>query len=92
MVSAARKTRPPIAFMRVANRVWRTEAEARTKPSIDPQIPSGERMGRAASCSGVRRQRKLMCAARDTTQEKNQAGECGSHDVDEGLFRSPVFR
>jgi len=46
-------------LMREANRVWRTAAEARTKPRIDPQMPRGERMGKAATACGVRRQRKL---------------------------------
>src|SRR5580700_4368837 len=69
-VSATKKTSPPSAFTRVENRVRRITAEAPRKPRIDPHIPSGDRMGSAASCCGVRRRRKLTWAAKDTTQEK----------------------
>src|ERR1017187_4605690 len=83
MVSTAKKTSPPISFMRVAKRVWRMAAEAKTKPSIDPEIPRGERMGSAATSSGVRRQ--------GDAPGEDQAGECGAHDIEEGLLRGPVL-
>lgn len=50
MVSAAKKTNSPIWFMGEERSVCQIAAETSTKPNIDPQTPSGERMGSAATC------------------------------------------
>src|SRR6266849_8081800 len=41
------------------------------RPSTEPDAPSGERMGKAASWLGESFWRKLTCAARETSQDSN---------------------
>src|SRR5580698_3507129 len=52
------------------SQVWMVAIVTRTKPSGDPQRPSGERRGMAASCCGDWRRRKRMRAARETSQAR----------------------
>src|ERR1700736_6347344 len=65
-----RQTRPLQRFMIGYSQVWIRAIVTRMKPTIDPHFPRGERRGRAARSSWLRRRRKLMWAARETSQER----------------------
>src|ERR1700688_3111585 len=68
-VSATKKVRPATRLMRESHQVLPMDATTTAKPIIDPHLPRGERAGISATCAGLRRRRKLICAASDTTQE-----------------------
>src|ERR1017187_9658372 len=68
--NAAKQARPLHKFMRGESQVWSKAIVTMISPRMDPHCPSGERKGRAARSSGLRRWRKLMWAARETSQER----------------------
>src|SRR5579872_1456238 len=69
MVSKNRVDRPLRRLMRESHQVFRTAAVTSVNPSSDPQMPSGERIGSAASSVELARMRKEMWAASETSQE-----------------------
>jgi len=63
--------------MRVENRVWRTAIETRTKPKIDPQIPSGDAWG---GCGLLRTEApaEALCGREGYDPGEDKAGEMRS--------------
>jgi len=77
--------------MREAKRVWRTAAEARNE--AEDRSPDAKGGAHGQSCDGLWREAPaeadVSCEGYDP--RKNQAGECGSHDVEKGLLRGVVL-
>lgn len=63
---------PLIAVRRDAHAVSTKATTISAKPSADPQIPRGERIGRAASCSADIRCRNRTCAASEISQASSK--------------------